>query len=458
MTISVHPVATVCPSCGGIEHQTKAGSNHGCQRYKCGLCQHRYTPAAGERGYPTEIRAQAALLRSQGVTIREIAHRLGVNHQSVANWLRSSGGEDDVPPKFDRETGLTTPAQIASPKRRPTIHDVAARAGVSVSSISNYINQRGRMTEATRQRIHAAVEELNFTPSALTQAIRKRRTNILGVLAFGMHGLDETDGSSLAPALLRGFYDGADDAGNDLLLYTQGPDCERGERGLRFLDGHIDGLLWVSPNLHEPSLERVVAAGLPVVALLARRVAEGAGYVDGDNRGAMRMLVAHLAERGHRRIAYTGPERYSDLVDRHEGYQTALAEHGLPWDAALQVRIGKKELEETYGQILDGWLALPDPPTAIMCWDDQPAALFADALQARGLRVPEDMALTGFDDTPIASRVAGGLTTVRQPFRQMGRQAVESLLALVRGDSMEIPRQILPMELVVRASTGGRRS
>jgi len=437
---------TACPYCGDIEHQVKAGMNGGHQRYKCGLCQRRYTPESPGRGYADEVRARAALLRAQGTPIRQIARQLGVNHQSVANWLG----------KQEAEAASTFPASPPTPmKRRPTIGDVARRAGVSTSTVSNFLNQKGRMAEETRQRVQAAMEALHFTPSALVQAIRHRRSNILGVLIFGLGSLDENTGPALTPPLLSGIHDGAAAAGNDLLLYTGWPHRARGDLGLRFLDGHIDGLLWVAPAADDPALERAVAAGLPVVALLTRHVPAGVGYVNADNIEAMRMVISHLVERGHRRIAFIGPERFSNFLDRQEGYRQALDALGLPWDPALQAAHDWKRQEpQECARVLDSWLALPSPPTAIACATDHLAARFAEAIQARGLRVPEDMALTGFDDTPSAAHVAGGLTTVRQPLRQMGRTAAESVLALVEGKPADSCRLTVATELVVRASTG----
>ena len=340
-------------------------------------------------------------------------------------------------------------------RQRPTIGDVARTAQVSESSVSNYFNGKGRMAEATRQRIAAAAAALHFTPSALVQAIRRRRTGILGVLIFGVGQLDEAGSPSLTPALLRGIHDGAAAAANDLLLYTGWPQRDRGDLGIRFLDGHIDGLLWCSPEMTDPTFERVTSAGLPVVGLLTRHVPPGVGYVNADNLGAMAMLVSHLTARGHRRIAYMGPGSPSNLADRYDGYRQALAAQGLAWDPALQVEgWGIACGPDECARVLDAWLALPSPPTAILCWVDYLAAHFADALQARGLRVPEDMALAGFDDTPIAGHVAGGLTSVRQPFRRIGQLAAEGLLAMLAGEPADTCRLTLPTELIVRASTG----
>jgi len=207
---------------------------------------------------------------------------------------------------------------------------------------------------------------------------------------------------------------------------------------------------------HRPILEHVVAAGLPAVALMTRDATDGAGYIRADNVGAMGQLVAHLAARGHRRIAFVGPGGWSDFLDRHEGYRQALDALGMPWEPALQVTAGKAEFHAGgAGRVLDTWLALPSPPTAILCAMDHLAARFAEAIRARGMRIPEDIALAGFDDMPIAEHIAGGLTTVRQPFRQMGQLAAESLLALVDGAPADAHRLTLSTELVVRASTGG---
>jgi DNA-binding LacI/PurR family transcriptional regulator len=412
-------MTTLCPFCGRAERQVKAGTNNDHQRYKCGLCQRRYIPLSAVQGYTDEVRRQ--------------------DPKAVAD-------------------AVATACSPPTAKRRPTIGDVARRAEVSTASVSNYLNQKGRMAEATRLRIQTAMEELRFTPSALVRAIQHRRTNILGVVLFGLGSLDDTEGPLpyLTPALLRGINDGADAADNDLLLYTGWPRRGRSNTGVRFLDGHIDGLIWMNLAEHRPILDHIVAAGLPTVALMTRDAPDGAGYIRADNIGAMGQLVAHLAGRGHRHIAFIGPSGGSDFRDRHEGYRQAMEVRGLPWEPALEVTAGKAEFHpEGAGRVLDTWLTLPSPPTAVLCAMDHLAARLAEAMRARGIHIPEDIALAGFDDMPIAEHIAGGLTTIRQPFRRMGRLAAESLLALVDGAPADAHRLTLPTELVIRASTAG---
>lgn len=438
-----------CPFCASKERQVKAGTNSGIQRYKCGSCKRRYTPLAEGPGYTDEVRAQASQLHAQGKTIREIARQLSMNHQSVANWLHKQQQEGAV------EQVPLVPSPPAG-KQRATIHDVAHKASVSASCVSNYLNEKGRMAEATRQRIQSAMQELHFTPSALVRAIKQRRTNILGVMLPSLDSLDETEGPSafLVPALLRGINDGADAAQNDLLLYTGGRRRNKDDLEARFLGGHIDGLIWMTPGKRTALLDRVVAAGLPVVALMTHEVPDGVGYVMADNISGMRLLVEHLAEQGHQCIAYVGSDWSTDFRDRHEGYRQAMLALGLPWEPSLQVVTERHGFSQEGNQrILASWLALASPPTAILCSNDHMAAGFAETIRTQGLRIPEDMALAGFDDMPIAEHIAGGLTTIHQPFRRMGQLATENLLALVAGKPTDTRGLVLPTELVVRAST-----
>jgi LacI family transcriptional regulator len=446
----------VCPHCGNVKGQVKAGTNAGRQRYKCSFCRRRYTVETRPRGYPDALRRQAVELHAQGRPIRQISRELGVNHQSVLNWIRRM--EENVPVEsVSASPAATSTEAVCSGKRRPTISDVARRAGVSTSTISNFLNAKGRMSEATRNRIQAAMEEMHFTPSALVRAIRQHRTHILGVLIFGMGCLDENVSASLVPPLLASIYEAADAAGQDILLYTGWPDRPERNSGLDFLNGHIDGLLYVAPELHTPALERVALAGLPVVTLLARHVPAGVGYVNADNITAMHSLVAHLAELGHRRIAYIAPACSSNFLDRLEGYRQGLERAGLAREEGLE-RIVRSELwwsAEGYLTELDALLALPAPPTAVIVPEDSWAECVGKAIRARGLRIPQDIALAGFNDTPDAERICGGLTTIRQPFRLIGRTAVERLLALIEGAPVDACRVTVPTELIVRASTIG---
>lgn len=453
-----------CPYCYRTEGQMKAGRNRtGSQRYKCSACRRQYTPAPRTSGYPEEVRRQALQMRAEGIPLRQISRSLGVNHQSVANWFRQQESASAAPSagSADAESASAEPGDengTGSARRRATIADVARQAGVSVSTVSNLLNQKkGRMSEETRRRIHAAMEELHFTPNALMRAIRHRRTRMLGVLLFDLDRLDQDIEHTVTIPLLAGIYEAANAAEHDVVLYTGWPDRPARHSGLDFLSGQVDGLLWAIPGIGAPALARVAAAGLPVMAMLSRHVPEGVGYVNGDNVAAMRDVVAHLVTRGHRRIAFAGAEvRASNPLDRLEGYRQGLKAAGLPLDPALEAAgMNPRRFPEVYAGMVDAWLALPAPPSAIVCQNDEWAWRISEALRARGLRVPEDMALAGFDDVPAAQGICGGLTTVRQPFHEIGGLAAERLLALIEGAPVSECRVSVPVSLVVRASTGG---
>jgi DNA-binding LacI/PurR family transcriptional regulator len=287
---------------------------------------------------------------------------------------------------------------------------------------------------------------------------RQQRTHILGLVTFGLCDMDM--GRSPAPSILAGIHSEADRLDYKTLVYTSrhGPSKESHHR---FLDGHIDGLIWVGPFDKEPLLRTVAKAGVPVMVLLGRSVSEGVGYIAVDNVGGIVQVVKHLASLGHERIAFVSTIFGLDFLERFEGYRQGLKAVGLPWDPAIVVaneaisqnHIGAntKDVEKA----LDGWLALPTPPTAIVLTSDAWAEWMTRAVQSRGLRVPDDIAVTGFDDVLLAATIAGGLTTVHLNFRALGEIGVERLHALINGEPVENCRIVLPVTLVVRASTMG---
>jgi len=417
--------------------------------------------------YPDDLRVMAINLNAEGLTARQISERLDVNLHSVAKWIQRARAEQDdasamssveeqddgstISPVEERATGDLTA------RRRPTVIEVAERAGVSISTVSNYLNNRGRMGDEARDRIKTAMAALNYTPNSLVRAIRQRRTRILGVVPFGMHDLHVA--ANPTAEILSGIQRAVSIRGYNLLIYTN-PLGAPQETGLEFLDGHIDGLLWVSPGTGETRLETVVRAGLPAVALLAGDAPAGAGFVAVDNIGGMRSLVAHLVKQGHRRIAYIGPNYAADFLERIEGYTRAHVDCGLTVDRRLLATgtaINRdwydSQLTEDYESTVDRWLKLLSPPTAIMLSTDGWAAWMINHLRKRGIRVPEDIAVTGFDDALPARSTPGGITTVRQDFLEMGRLGAKLLMDFIDGAPVESRRVRQPTEIIVRGST-----
>lgn len=357
-------------------------------------------------------------------------------------------------------------------KPRITIVDVAKSAGVSTSTVSNYLNDKGRMSHETRSRIGDAIKALYFTPSAHVQAIRHRRTHTIGIISNGIYDMDENPGFSLTPLLMAAINRAADKAGYDVLVYTGWPHRSRSRTGSDFLNGQIDGLLWVAPEPNIAQLRFAVNGGLPAMALLTSRVSTGVGFVVADNIGGLREMIVYMAKQGHRRIAFLGSTAMSDFVERTTGYRTGLSAAKLDYDPDLETimsghdwsgfRVNPSDRttllssETVISTTLDAWLALSEPPTAIATVEDSVALNVIEYLNARGLRVPDDIAVCGFNDIPAAIQIGGGLTTVRQPFADIGRIAVERLDALIHGTHLTECRVTVPVSIVARNTTNRR--
>jgi len=420
------------------------------QRYKCVSCGKRYSLDTRPKAYPPALRDRARELRTTGASVRQVAHELGVSPQTISVWDRAAPVAEIVEDRGARPTTTETPL-----KPRVTIADVARQASVSVSTVSNYLNDKGRMSHETRVRIGDAMKALYFTPNALIRAIRNRRMHTLGLVTYGIYDLDKRLEWSVVAPLLAAINRAADRANYDVLLYTGWPHRSRSRAGSDFLNGQVDGLLWVSPQPDVAQLRFAAAAGLPVMALLTSKVPEGVGFVVADNVGGVRDLVAHLAHQGHRRIAHLGSKVTSDLVERAAGYRAGLDAAGLPFDPDLLTTALRMPWTPSHiATILDCWLSLADRPTAIVAADDGLAALAIDALQELGWKVPDDMAIAGFDDLPASAHLGiGGLTTVHQPFSEIGSIAVERLDALIQGAPLSECRITVPVSLTIRSST-----
>lgn len=421
----------------------------GVQRFKCVPCGKRYSLDTRPRAYASPVRDQALQLHAAGASIRKIARDLAVSPQTVSNWIKAA----------PEQSAPVAPASPPSPeqpnKPRVTIADVARHAGVSTSTISNYLNDKGRMSHETRQRIESAMKALYFTPSALIRAIRNRRTHTLGLVSYGIYDLEHDVENSIIAPILGAINRAADTASYDVLLYTGWQHRSRSRTGSDFLNGQIDGLLWMSPSPNHEQLRFAAAAGLPVVSLLSRRVPDGVGYVVTDNIGGVRDLVNHLARSGHTRIALLGSAFTSDFIDRASGYREGLAAAGIAHDPEIEWTGMKADSwsREVVDLVLERWLQLQDRPTAVVTIDDILASYVIELARARGLRVPEDLAVAGFNGLPATENLCGGLTTVCQPFNDVGRIAVERLDAMIHGAPVSECRVVLPASLALRAST-----
>jgi DNA-binding LacI/PurR family transcriptional regulator len=345
---------------------------------------------------------------------------------------------------------------VTASRERPTLDQVAARAGVGRGTVSRVINGSSQVSERTRETVLAAVSELGYVPNLAARALVTRRTDTIALVIS--EGEDRLFGEPFFAAAVRGISAGVTDAGRQLVLaLTVGQGRDRPLE--RYLTRqHVDGVLLLSLHGDDPLPRQLAERGLPVVVGGRPSGGYDGAYVDVDNVGGAASGVAHLVERGRRRIAtVAGPQDMMAGQDRLAGYRTALAEAGQPVDDAL-VEAG--DFSEASGQeAMRTLLARCPDLDAVFVANDLMAVGALRALRDAGRRVPDDVAVVGFDDSPLSRVTDPPLTSVRQPVDEMGRRMAELLVRLIAAEdgagngAAEPLRPVLDTELVVRSSS-----
>jgi LacI family transcriptional regulator len=330
----------------------------------------------------------------------------------------------------------------------PTIRDVAKLAGVAPITVSRVINNSGYITDETRQRVEEAIRTLGYMPNSLARSLRSHKTRMLALVLTDITNPFWT-------TVARGVEDAASDAGFSVILCnTDESDVEQ-ERYIRIiLEKQVDGVLLVPSGNPEEAVCTIRSQQVPVV-VLDRRVPPDleTDVVRCDSIGGARRLVQLLISLGHKHIAVlTGPKGVSTADDRVAGYRQALAEAGLEWELVLY---GEYTLQSGY-ELAKQALKNEPRPTAFFAGNNFLAIGALHAMRDQGLKVPEQMALVGFDDLPEALVVDPFLTVEAQPAYEMGHKATELLLARLAGHAPESCQEIvLPTQLIVRRSSGG---
>ncbi|WP_432088564.1 LacI family DNA-binding transcriptional regulator [Streptomyces sp. bgisy095] len=335
---------------------------------------------------------------------------------------------------------------------RPTLEEVAARAGVGRGTVSRVINGSPKVSEQAKAAVERAVAELGYVPNRAARALAGSRTDAVALV------IPETEARLFAEPyfldIIRGVSAELADADKQLLLTLIRSEQER-QRFEQYLAAQrVDGVLLVSVHGDDPLPDQVRALGLPAVLNGRRSRDENVAFVDSDNTGAGRTAVAHLAARGRRAVAtVTGPLDMYVARCRLDGYREGLAEAGLAADESL---VANGDFTEEGGrramrELLD---RRPDLD-AVFAASDVMAAGARAVLREAGRRVPEDVALVGVDDSAVARHMDPPLTSVRQPIEEMGRAMARLLLQEIASPSApdDQPRRMLPTELVVRASS-----
>jgi len=329
-----------------------------------------------------------------------------------------------------------------------TLKELAARARVHPSTISRVANQdpKLRIAPPTRQRIEALLRETEYQPNGVARGLKLRQTLVLAVVIPDIT-------NPFFAALFRGVEDAASPRGYNVLLCNTDGSPARQRSHLQSLQARrVDGVIMANSFLKDPTVRWPRHQGVPYV--LVNRFSDEShdAFVGSDDLVGGRLATEHLVELGHRRIGHlAGKPTVSTGVMRRRGYLVALADRGIAADPRLVVESGYTE--EGGARAAERLLALPDRPTGIFAVTDMTAVGAFGAARRMGLRIPEDVAIVGYNDIPLAGRLVPGLTTVHVPIHEFGSAAARLLLEQIESGQATPRRVVYTPQLVVRGST-----
>jgi DNA-binding LacI/PurR family transcriptional regulator len=325
---------------------------------------------------------------------------------------------------------------------------------VSTATVSLALVDHASVAEATKARVREVAAELGYRTNAVGRALRLGRTNAIGVVI--PHSGEHVFSHAYYMELLAGISDALNSADMTLVLSTAATEGDEEAAYVKIVRSRIvDGVVLASAALHDEHIARLKLAPHPFVFVGRYPIDPSVHAVGVDDVGGARAATQHLLQHGHTRIAHiSGPEGHLSAMDRREGYHMALRAAGIE-PSPTYVYEGDYS-EEAGRSGMRALLAVSDPPTALFAANDETAVGAMAMLRAVGKEPGPGFPVVGFDDLHIASLVTPSLTTVRQPMRRLGAEAIHVLMDLLRGESPESVQRELPTELVVRQSCGCR--
>jgi LacI family transcriptional regulator len=333
-----------------------------------------------------------------------------------------------------------------------TLRDLAAKLGLSITTVSRALAGYDDVAATTRQRVLQAAEEMGYVPDVTARRLQKGRTDTIG---FIMPTSGPRFSDPFFSELLAGIGNEAARHTFDLLVSTHPPDTPEEDGAYRrMVEGRlVDGLLVVRTRRQDRRIAYLSDAGLPFVTFGRCDLDVDFPYVDEDGVQGIGLVTQHLIDRGHRRLAFiAAPNGLMFSLARRAGLDAALERNGLPLRPEYSM-VG--DLTQQGGfKAMNKLLNLTPPPTAVIACNDLMALGAISAAQKRGLVVGRDVAITGFDDTPLAEHSHPPLTTLRQPIYDIGRQICDMLIRLIQGDELPERHVLLQPELILRDSSG----
>jgi DNA-binding LacI/PurR family transcriptional regulator len=336
--------------------------------------------------------------------------------------------------------------------RGVTMDEVARVAGVSQATVSRVVNGNPRVNTEAKRQVERAIERLGFVPNVAARTLVTRRSDSIGVVIT--EPATRIFGDPFFAQVLGGVSAALTARRQKLVLFM--PQDKGQERDLEpyLLAGHVDGVIMYSLHGDDPLPERLRTRGVPVVVGGLPPVGSSVSYVDNDNRGGARQATRHLIDIGRQRIAtVTGPLDMPAAIDRVAGYREALQAAGRVAEPTLEAE--GAFTQESGIEAMRRLLAAHPAIDAVFVANDLMAAGSLQVLEAHGRRVPEDVAVVGFDDAPIAQAMRPALSSVRQSLEPMGRELVNVLLAAIDQPDQVVRKVVLATDLIVRESSGG---
>ena len=345
---------------------------------------------------------------------------------------------------------MSTPNSTRARRRRHTpavtIHDVAARAGVSVATVSRVLNRKDLVREDTTREVLAAAKSLRYVPNIAARSLSIRRTNTIGIVLPDVHG-------EFFSEVIRGIDVDARGEGYHILVSGSHSDSNEMLAVIEAMRGRVDGLIVMAPDIPAPALREQLAIDMPLVLLNAAD--EEHDGITIDNYGGARSMMQHLASLGHQQIAFVkGPASNADARERLRGYRHAMRAISNSVICELD-----GDFTEKSGHDAGLKAATMDPrPTAIFAANDSMAVGVLSAMAERGIAVPDQMSVVGFDDIPIAHYVAPPLTTIRVDIAEVGRRSFALICDSIRDNSRPKRQECIDTTLVERKSSAPPQS
>jgi LacI family transcriptional regulator len=329
------------------------------------------------------------------------------------------------------------------------IEEIAKLSGVSRSTVSRVINNDLNVGKATREKVLKVIQQANYHPNAAARGLVTGRTRILGLVI--PRGVSTLFTDPYFPLLIQGVAAACNSSDHSVMLWLAEPEYERRVIRQIMYSGLIDGVIVASVLQGDPMVQALAEGKRPFILVGRHPTDNRISYIDVDNFNSSREMVLHLLRLGRRRVAtITGPNNMIPGMDRREGYLAALRDRGLLPIPELMV---EGDFTEAGGYSAMQRL-LPHQPDAVFAASDMMALGALRSLREAGRRVPEDVALVGFDDIPQAARSRPALTTVRQPIQRMGVVVTETLIDMIEHPEERPRRVILHTESVIRESCG----